>query len=113
MKQLTTYEQFQELFDTQSNRLLFKHSGKCSISWGACKEVEIAISNLSIENIYQLDVINTEDLKYKIADFVKIKHESPQVIIFKKGKIQSYANHSSITTGWITNELIRRNDTRK
>ena len=113
MKQLTTYEQFQSLLDSQSDRLLFKHSGRCSISWGACKEVELAISNLSIENIYQLDVINTGNLKYEIADFLEINHESPQVIIFKKWKVESYANHSSITTGWITDELLGRHDTRK
>ena len=84
MQQLTSFEQFQSLIDSQSDWILFKHSGRCSISGGACKEVETAISNLSLENIYQLDVINTKNLKYEIADFLEIKHESPQVIIFKK-----------------------------
>ena len=113
MQQLTTYEQFQSLIDSQSDWLLFKHSGRCSISWGACKEVEVAISDLWLDNIYQLDVLHTNDIKHQIADFLDIKHESPQVIIFKKWKVQSYANHSSITSGWITNELKGRHDTRK
>jgi bacillithiol system protein YtxJ len=113
MQQITSYEQFQSLIDSQSDRILFKHSGRCSISWGACKQVNIAIEELILENIYQLDVLHTWDLKYQIADFLKIKHESPQVIIFSKGKVQNHANHSSITKWWITNEIIGRHDTRK
>ena len=94
MKQLTSYEQFQSLIESQSDWILFKHSGRCSISWGACKQVEMAISSLDLNTIYQLDVLNTWDLKYQIADFLKIKHESPQVIIFSQGKVQDYAGNS-------------------
>ncbi len=113
MNHLTSYEQFQSLIDSKSDRILFKHSGRCSISWGACKEVEIAISSLQLDNVYQLDVINTGDLKHQIADYLKIKHESPQVIIFSQGKVQDHANHSSISKWWIVNQLQRRHDTRK
>lgn len=113
MNRLTSYEQFESLLSSKSDRILFKHSGRCSISWGACKQVEIAIQELNLDNIYQLDVLNTWDIKYQIADFLKIKHESPQVIIFSQGKVQDYANHSSITKWWITNELLGRHDTRK
>lgn len=113
MRFLTSYEQFQSLIDSQSNRILFKHSGRCSISWGACKEVEMTIQELRLDNIYQLDVLHTWDLKYQIADFLKIKHESPQLIIFSKGKVQNYANHSSISKWWIIKELLGRHDTRK
>lgn len=113
MNQLTTYEQFQALLEAQSDRILFKHSGTCSISGGACREVEVAIYTLNLEHVYQLDVINTGDLKYRIANFLEIKHESPQVIIFTKGKVQDYANHSSISKWWITDQLLGRHDTRK
>lgn len=113
MKQLTSYEQFQELMNSQVDRILFKHSGRCSISGWACKEVEIAITSLNLDNVYQLDVINTGSLKYEVADFLKIQHESPQVIIFTKGKVQSYANHSSISKWRITDQIIGWHDTRK
>ena len=113
MKQLTTYEQFESLLSSKSDWILFKHSGRCSISWGACREVEIAISSLGLDNIYQLDVLHTWDLKYQIADFLSIRHESPQVIIFSQGKVQDYANHSSISKWRITNTILWRHDTRK
>lgn len=113
MKQIATYEQFQSLIDSQSDRILFKHSGRCSISWGACKQVEIAIQELQLDYIYLLDVLHTWDIKYKIADFLKIKHESPQLIIFSQGKVKAYANHSSISKWWITNQIIGWHDTRK
>lgn len=113
MYQLNSYEEFQSLIDSQWDRILFKHSWRCSISWGACKEVEIAISSLELDNVYQLDVLNTWDLKYQIWDFIKIKHESPQVVIFSKWKVQAYANHSSITKWRITDQILWRHDTRK
>ena len=108
-----SYEQFVSLMESQSDWILFKHSGRCSISWWACREIQVAINSLHLDNIYQLDVMNTGDLKYQIADFLKIKHESPQLIIFRKDKKPSYANHSSITVWWITDQLVWRHDTRK
>jgi len=119
MHQLTSYEQFESLLSSKSpswdksDWILFKHSGRCSISGGACKEVEIAIQELNINNIYQLDVLNTWDLKYQISDYLKIKHESPQVIIFSQGKVQDYANHSSISKWWMSDQILGRHDTRK
>jgi bacillithiol system protein YtxJ len=82
MQQLTTPEQYDLLIATGEDVILFKHSGRCSISGGACKEVSIAIDELQIENIYMLDVLNTGDLKHYVADQTEIKHESPQVLIY-------------------------------
>lgn len=113
MHQLTSYEQFEPLIESKSDWILFKHSGRCSISWGACKQVETAISSLQLDNVYQLDVFTTWNLKYQIADFLKIKHESPQVIIFSQGEVQDYANHSSISKWWMSDQLLGRHDTRK
>ncbi len=113
MYQLTSYEQFESLLSSKSDWILFKHSGRCSISWWVCKQVEVAIQELNLDNVYQLDVLNTWDLKYQIADFLKIKHESPQVIILSQGKVQDYANHSSISKWRITNTILGRHDTRR
>ena len=97
MHHLTTYEQFESLMQSGQNWILFKHSGRCSISGGACKEVELAIHKLELDAVYVLDVIATGDLKYQIADALKIKHESPQVIIIQDGRVKSHASHSSIS----------------
>lgn len=105
MKQLTTYEQFQDLLTNQSDWILFKHSPTCSISGTAYKEVEKSIDELNLNNIYQLDVLHTEDLKYKIADDLMIKHESPQIIVFQNTKVKAHANHRSVTQAWITDTL--------
>lgn len=83
MNYLSTYEQFQSLIESGQDWILFKHSGRCSISREACKQVQIAIEELQLDNIYQLDVISTGELKYQIADNLHITHESPQVIIIQ------------------------------
>jgi bacillithiol system protein YtxJ len=82
MLSLTSLEQFQTLLASGKDFIIFKHSGRCSISGGACKEVFLAIDELELDAIYMLDVLNTGDLKYEIADAIAVKHESPQVLIF-------------------------------
>ncbi|MEY3197891.1 MAG: hypothetical protein RL023_678 [Candidatus Parcubacteria bacterium] len=46
MKLLSSPEQYEELVHSGQDFIIFKHSGRCSISGGACKQVEIAISEL-------------------------------------------------------------------
>jgi bacillithiol system protein YtxJ len=112
MEQLTSLEQFHLLMDNKVDRILFKHSGRCSISWWACKEVAIAIQELNLDQVYMLDVFNTGELKYDIANILEIKHESPQVIIFTAGRVIAHASHSSISKGWIINAIKGWHDTR-
>lgn len=105
MKLLTSLEQFQSLLDVGADFLIFKHSGTCSISGGACKEVEITIQELHLDNIYMFDVLNTGDLKYQIADLVWVKHESPQVLIFVWWNLKDHASHGAISREWLREAL--------
>jgi bacillithiol system protein YtxJ len=57
-------------------------------------------------------VLKTGNLKYELADEINIKHESPQIIIFDKGKLRAHASHGTISQGWITNKLKGWHDTR-
>jgi len=84
MHTLTSLEQFDQLIAAKADYIIFKHSTRCSISDGACREVYQAIDELQIDAVYLLDVLTTGDLKYDIADKIKVKHQSPQVLIFKQ-----------------------------
>ena len=122
MTLLTSIDQFQALLDHQSplagihcwsDFIIYKHSSTCSISDKACRNVYQIVNELKLESVYHLDVLNTGDLKYEVADLVGVRHESPQVLIFRGAKLVAHASHLSITTWWFRQHLIGWNDTRR
>lgn len=113
MTLLTSIDQFQALLDRQSDFIIYKHSSTCSISDKACRNVYQIVNELKLESVYHLDVLTTGDLKYEVADLVGVRHESPQVLIFRGGKLVAHASHLSITIWWFRQQLIGWNDTRK
>ena len=70
MKLLTTIDQVQTLLDSQSDFIIYKHSSTCNISDKACQNVYQIVNELKLEDIYHLDVHQTGDLKYAIADLI-------------------------------------------
>jgi len=113
MKLLTTIDQVQALLEAKSDFIIYKHSSTCSISDKACRNVYQIINELSLQEIYHLNVLTTWDLKYEVADLFWVRHESPQALIFVGGKLIAHASHLSITTGWFRQHLIGWNDPRK
>ena len=105
MKNITTNTEYDALIENKSDFVLFKNSPTCSISGGACKEVYKAIDALDIQDIYMIDVLNSGDLKYYVADQTGIQHESPQILIFKSGKLKVQASHTTITQERIQNNI--------
>jgi len=112
MKHLTDITQFQTLLDSKSDFIIFKHSRTCNLSAKASSEVLSVVNDLGLQEIYNLDVHMTDDLKYLVADLVWVKHESPQVLIFVGGTLKAHASHLSVTSGRLRQELVGWNDTR-
>jgi bacillithiol system protein YtxJ len=48
-----------------------------------------------------LDVLNTGQSKFLIADALGITHESPQVIVFADGKVIADASHLAVSARWL------------
>ncbi len=110
MNNLKTQEEFDEMTQ-KSEYILFKKSPTCMRSISAYKELEKAIVELWLKDIYILDVLDTWELKYYIADYYDIVHESPQVIVKLWSKIE-FANHGKITLGRFHQTINWRHDTR-
>jgi bacillithiol system protein YtxJ len=70
MKLLTSLIQFEQLLVSGFDFIIYKHSSTCSISDKACRNVGQIIQELNLEEIYLLDVHQTGDLKYEVADKV-------------------------------------------
>jgi bacillithiol system protein YtxJ len=113
MHTLDSLEQFKQLLTMNWEFILYKHSPICNISDKACHQVSQTIDELKYDNIYMLDVLNSWNLKFDIANYIKVKHESPQVLIFRDGKLITHASHLTISSGRLKQHLLGRNDTRK
>lgn len=86
--------------ESYENRVaIFKHSTSCFISKTVLKNFEKEIENSDDENVsfYFLDLLAFRPISNKIAEDFGIRHESPQLIVFKDGKAINNASHQDIS----------------
>lgn len=96
---LTEEKQLEQILEVSNEKkvLIFKHSSRCGISSMVLKRFEksIALENIDFE-YYFLDIIKHRALSNTIAETFKIRHESPQLLVFKNGKVIADDSHYAI-----------------
>lgn len=91
------HQTFDELLASSGTLLLFKHSSRCSISSTALNRVNSYCEGLDFEHhSFLIPVIEQRDLSNHISERLQIRHESPQLIIVKKGEAVYAESHLSI-----------------
>ncbi len=80
----------------QKPQVIFKHSVRCSISSVIKHRLEKS-SNLPDIDFYFLDLVKHRGISDKISEIFSVYHESPQVLLIKKGECVYDESHSSIT----------------
>ncbi len=98
---LTTEQQLEEIdklsFDPEiKGILLFKHSTRCSISSMALSRLERNLNGSDNLPVYLLDLLDYRSVSRHVAEKYNIIHESPQVLLIKKGRCIYTASHSEI-----------------
>ena len=93
---IQTEDEFNQL-DHDGTFAFFKHRVTCPISGRAFEEFETFVKQYEDIPAYYLQVQESRPLSNYIAEQYGIKHESPQAIIFKNGKVKWHASHSQIT----------------
>jgi bacillithiol system protein YtxJ len=71
--------------------IVFKHSNSCPISAAAYREMQ----QLEDE-VVLVEVQSAREVSRELADITGIRHESPQVIVFKNGKAVWNASHFDV-----------------
>ncbi len=74
--------------------IIFKHSPRCIISKWAWRDFEAAIAQTDL--VFLVDVINCRGLSNELASHLQIIHQSPQVLVLKKGVCVYHASHQDI-----------------
>ncbi len=92
--ELLSGQQFKDLLNDEPLFAVFKHSTRCSIS-------DMAKNRLEREwkldlPIYYLDLLEHRDVSNLIAELSGIEHQSPQLLVFRFGKVIYHASHNSI-----------------
>ena len=86
-----------EQFLSNDFAVLFKHSPSCVVSRAAHREVvEFAEQNPAVP-VHLLHVLRDRDLSLELAARTKVRHESPQTIIFRDGKVIAAMSHQDVT----------------
>ena len=82
-----------DLLDSSNARpvVVFKHSNSCPISAAAYREMQ------QLENeVLLVEVQSAREVSRELASRTGIRHESPQVIVFRNGKAVWNASHYSV-----------------
>jgi bacillithiol system protein YtxJ len=77
--------------------VLFKHSPTCPVSWMAHREVLQYQSAQPNVPVYLVSVRRRREVARHIADHTGIQHESPQIIVLRRGTVVASASHDDIT----------------
>jgi len=97
MKPVESWELFEAQVRAGGMLLLFKHSPRCGISAMAEEEIQVAEKNRGFPDVVLVDVLESRALSQRIAAETGIRHESPQVILFRNGTPVWHCSHQSIT----------------
>ena len=96
---LTNEDQLYELLQVSQLKpvMLFKHSSSCGISAMVLKRFENKLQNKNEDYyLYFLDLIRYRDISNLIANKFGVLHQSPQLIVIKKGKVVDHSSHYGI-----------------
>jgi bacillithiol system protein YtxJ len=94
--ELATIQEFDRLAE-QDLTVVFKHSPTCPVSLYAHQEVVRFCSTTPEVPVYLVSVRRQRDVARHIADQTGVTHESPQVLVFRRGKVIAAASHDDIT----------------
>jgi bacillithiol system protein YtxJ len=81
--------------------VIFKHSPSCAISWHAQTQVNKFIAKHPSVPVYTVLVRQERELSQKIAALTGIRHESPQVIVIRRGEAVADASHQDVTAEFL------------
>jgi bacillithiol system protein YtxJ len=95
MIRLTSRQELEEALK-DSFVVLFKHSPRCAVSRTALREMEeFAAGNPEIP-VFVIDVVDSRELSRELAERTGVRHESPQVVIWREGAVVWHASHYRI-----------------
>ncbi len=82
---------------SQDAVVVFKHSTSCPVSWVAHSQVTKFLGGHPEASVVLVNVIKERPVSQEIARRTGVKHESPQIIVLRRGKVVAAISHGDIT----------------
>jgi bacillithiol system protein YtxJ len=78
--------------------VIFKHSSTCGTSAEAYQEIEALLAGPPLlADVYLIDVRTSRAISNAVAAHLHLRHESPQVLVIREGKVSWHASHFRVT----------------
>ena len=90
-------KQLQDEFATQEFVLLYKHSPLCGLCDIAIAEVNAFVEANPDVPVWLVDVISQRPMSQRLAAMLDVEHESPQVIMVRRGASVWDGSHRRVT----------------
>jgi thioredoxin 1 len=89
--------------------LLFKHSRYCGVSAEALDELQSHIESAPADVVYRMITVQTHrPISDAVAQRLGLRHETPQAILLRDGKIVWNASHFRITANQLDQVLASK-----
>lgn len=99
--QLNSLEQLDEIEKISEEKAvaILKHSTRCGVSRMVLRmfEADYDLDEKEPVELYFLDLITYRNISNEIAERFGVKHESPQLIVLKNGKVAHHSSHQGIS----------------
>ncbi len=102
--ELATTQEFDALGEHELI-VVFKHSPTCPVSLYAHQEVSRFCADQPEVPVYLVSVRRRREVARHIAERTGITHESPQVLVFRRGQLIAAASHDDITADSLSSML--------
>jgi len=106
---LVNAEQFEALLEASRQRpiAIFKHSGACGTSAQAYDELEALLQDSAPdEDVYLVDVLANRHLSQAISARLRVRHESPQVLVIRNAEVHWHGSHFRVTAEHVRKALL-------
>lgn len=100
LRPLTQVVEIDRVLAQSSSRpiLIFKHSSTCGVSAQAYEEVQALLAGPPLPaDVYLVDVWADRPVSNAIAERLRTRHESPQVLLVDHGRVRWSVSHFGLT----------------
>ncbi|MFZ2522861.1 MAG: bacillithiol system redox-active protein YtxJ [Minisyncoccia bacterium] len=84
---------------SKQNVIIFKYSNSCGSSERLRQELKSLLEKNELPPVYLITVQIQKALSKQIEEYFDLKHESPQILVIKSGKLVESGDHGRINTG--------------
>jgi bacillithiol system protein YtxJ len=96
MELMTGVDEFERLL-AEPLAIVFKHSTACGISARAHDETERFLTEHPERSVHKVEVLESRGLSDFIEARTGIRHESPQLLVLREGKVVWHGSHGRVT----------------